>query len=262
MSRVGQAEHYDHILDDYERHYYDAASLAYRDRYIYRTIFDGVDLNGKNVIELACGSGFNTQAMLRRFPDAKVTGLDISPRSCAAYETNTGCPALVFDLTQLEQPVWPEPADCAFVIGGLHHCIRDLPAAFANLERLIKPGGVLMMVEPNAEFMLNSLRMRWYKKDRWFQEQDEAPLRHSELMRRAGPGFSAMNVRYLGGPAYFIVLNSLILRLPLWLKRPLAPVLFLADNLYNMLPGKAPFPMFIAQWRRVAGQLPCGGSAP
>ncbi len=252
MNYRGQAEHYDHILDDYERHYYDPASLAYRDRYIYRAMFDGVNLSGKTVIELACGSGFNTQALIGRFPDVNVIGLDISPRSCQAYESNTGRSAFVFDLTEREQRMWPEAADCAFVVGGLHHCIKDIPTVFANLRRLIKPGGLLLMVEPNAEFLLNFLRTYWYRRDRWFQEQDEAPLCHGKLLRQAGSGFSVRSVQYLGGPAYFIVLNSLILRFPLWLKRRLARGMFLADDFYNMLPGKVPFPMFVAQWNRTA----------
>lgn len=252
MTQVGQAEHYDHILDDYEKHYFDPTSLAYRERYIYRRMFDGFDLAGKRVIELACGSGFNTNALRRRFPDATVTGLDISPRSCRAYEANTDCPALVFDLTRAEQEVWPEPADHVFVLGGLHHCIRDLPTTFANITRLLRPGGSLIMVEPNADFMLNRLRVAWYKADRWFQAQDEAPLRHDHLVQLAGAEFVTRRVTYLGGAAYFLILNSLIMRFPLWLKRLLAPALFVADDIYNLLPGKAPFPMFIAEWKRVS----------
>ena len=152
MVQVGQAEHYDQILADYERHYYDESSMRYRDRYIYSRLFAGLDLSGKRVIELACGSGFNTQALLRRFPDVDVIGLDISPLSCDAYKANTGRASYAFDLTCSEQSFWPEPADYAFVVGGLHHCVRDLSATFVCLSRLIKPGGALLMVEPNAAF--------------------------------------------------------------------------------------------------------------
>ncbi len=115
---LGQADHYDGILDEYERHYYDESSLAYRERYIYPTLFAGIDLSNRRVIELACGSGFNTQALLRRFPAAEPLGLDISPRSCEAYRRNTGRPAQVFDLTDPSPVDLPEPADCSFVVGG------------------------------------------------------------------------------------------------------------------------------------------------
>lgn len=247
---LGQADHYDVILDEYERHYYDESSLAYRERYIYPTLFAGIDLSNRRVIELACGSGFNTQALLRRFPAAEPLGLDISPRSCEAYRRNTGRPAQVFDLTDPSPVDLPEPADCSFVVGGLHHCVRDLPSTFANLRRLIRLGGHLLLVEPNADFVLNALRMAWYRRDRWFQAQDEAPLDHDLLLSEAS-GFEAEFVSFLGGPAYFLIANSLVMRMPLAFKRPLAPALFAVDDLYNRLPGRRPYPMFIARWRRV-----------
>ena len=223
--------------------------MSYRRRYIYPSLFTTLDLNGQRVLELACGSGFNTNEVLKLFPTAAVEGLDVSPASCEAYARNTGRKALVFDLTTRHAEM-PDPADVAFVIGGLHHCIKDMEATFANIRRLVKPGGYLLAVEPNAEFFLNKLRVSWYRRDKWFQEADEAPLRYSELVDLARPAFDPVSVRYLGGPAYFLILNSLILRFPIAAKRLLAGLTFLLDDAYNLLPGSSPYPMFISQWRR------------
>ena len=77
---MGQAEHYDEIVTDYERHYYDSASMAYRRRYLYTNMFAGMDLNGKRVAELACGTGTNTLEVLKQFPEAEIIGLDICYR--------------------------------------------------------------------------------------------------------------------------------------------------------------------------------------
>jgi SAM-dependent methyltransferase len=246
---VDQAQHYDQILEDYEKHYFDPTSMSYRRRYIYPYLFANLNLNGRRVLELACGSGFNTNEVLELFPSAGVEGLDISPLSCDAYARNTGRKALVFDLTATHADM-PDPADVAFVVGGLHHCIKNMHATFANLRQLVKPGGYLLAVEPNAEFFLNQLRMSWYRRDKWFQEADEAPLRYETLLDLARPAFDAVSVRYLGGPAYFLILNSLILRLPIAAKRLLAGLTFLCDDVYNLLPGSSPYPMFISQWRR------------
>ena len=109
------------------------------------------------------------------------------------------------------------------------------------------------MVEPNAAFFLNRLRTFWYKRDHWFHEQEEAPLVHDNLAAVARQYFTPERVTYLGGPAYFLILNSLILRLPLAAKKFVAPVASFLDDMYNRLPGSAPFPMFIAQWRRNNG---------
>jgi SAM-dependent methyltransferase len=251
---VGQGEHYDQILDDYEHHYYDDASMAYRRRFIYSTMFKGLDLNGKRVAELACGSGYNSVELLRLFPEADIFGLDISPKSVEAYRRQVGKPCFVCDLTA---PVadFPPAADVAFVVGGLHHCVNDLPTTFKNLKRLVRPGGSLIMVEPNAAFLLNAVRKLWYAEDKWFREQEEAPLYHNEISRMASGTFESDVVTFLGGPAYFLILNSLILRVPHALKKVIAKPLFLFDELYNRLPGSAPFPMFIARWHRPAESL-------
>jgi SAM-dependent methyltransferase len=246
---MSQGDHYDTILADYEAHYYDPHSMAYRRRYIYQPMFHGLDLNGKRVAELACGSGHNTREMISRFPEATVFGLDISPKSCAAYQRNTGRDCFVCDLTAPGAAL-PEPADVAVIVGGLHHCVNDLPSALRNLSRLVRPGGLALMAEPNALYFLNRIRQIWYRKDKWFHEHEEEPLDASALLELAGGDFEQEELRYLGGPAYFLILNSLVTRIPARVKSLLAPALFRADDAYNRLPGAKPYPMFIARWKR------------
>ncbi|HRO49500.1 MAG TPA: class I SAM-dependent methyltransferase [Hyphomicrobium sp.] len=248
---MNQAEHYDTILDAYERHYYDEQALRYRPKYIYPHLFEGVSLDGARVLELAWGSGLNTLEALRLFPNVAVSGLDISPRSCEAYRRNTRREAAVFDLADPQAPPIA-PADHVFIVGGLHHCVRDLPTTFDNVAKLIRPGGTLLMVEPNAGFILNAIRNYWYRKDRWFREEDEAPLVHDDIAALAAGKFVAEKVTYLGGPAYFLVLNSLITRIPVGAKAFLAAATFVVDDVYNRIPGQRPFPMFIARWERDA----------
>ncbi len=247
---MSQAQHYDAIVDDYESHYYDRTSLAYRQRYIYTQLFNGLDLNGKRVIELACGSGHNTLELLRRFPGADALGVDISPRSCAAFKRNTSRECYEIDLTDRSAQL-PPPADVAFVIGGLHHCHKGMTAALDNVSCLIKSGGLLLMVEPNARFFLNAARRKWYTNDKWFRDEEEDAVDYSDLLKMAGAKFDELSVRYLGGPAYFLIFNSLVTRVPLRLKPMIAPALFACDDVYHALPGSAPFPMFIARWVRL-----------
>jgi hypothetical protein len=53
-----------------------------------------------------------------------------------------------------------------------------------------------------------------------------------------------------------LILNSLITRVPLALKPALSTVLFPAEGLYNRLPGRRPFAVFLAEWRRVSEDTP------
>src|SRR5215216_1184649 len=144
---VRQQAHYETIHNDYEAHYYDEWSLAYRSRFILDPLLQDVNLEGKRVLDVASGSGFNTLLLQRRYPGLRATGADISPSACASYTRITGCPALHVDFTKPHE--WADPFDAAIVIGGLHHCVSNLPQTLSNLATALRPGGLLLMMEPN-----------------------------------------------------------------------------------------------------------------
>ncbi len=243
-----QRAHYERIHDAYEAHYYDEASMRYRREFMYDTLFAGIDLSGKLVADLACGSGHNSLAVKRRFPTAEAHGFDVSPSACAAYRERTGGPAFLIDLTQ--RASFPRAYDAALVVGGLHHCVADLPQTMENLAAAVRPGGLLFMVEPNRRFLLEPLRQLWYRHDTYFDAATEQALDHTALARVAETYFAVDSVHHAGGPAYFLVLNSLILRVPRAAKRALVPPLFALERAWNRLPGRLPFAFFAAVWRR------------
>lgn len=243
-----QKNHYEAIHDAY-REYYDRASMAYRRRFIYEPLFAELNLDGKDVADLACGSGATSRIIRELYPAARLTGFDISGTACGEYRRNLGRPAHELDLTHAlpkEVPTF----DAAVVIGGLHHCVADLPATFANLKRLLRPGGILLMMEPSADFLLNGCRRLWYRQDRYFDARTERALSHAEIAGLAAPEFRPLHLEYLGGPGYFLILNSMIFRLPPRLKGILAKPLTGFDALYNKLPGRVMFPYFLARWQR------------
>jgi SAM-dependent methyltransferase len=249
-----QAEHYDTIISEYDRHYFDETAMAYRRRYLYPRLFDGLDLNGLDVIELACGTGYNTLEVLKLFPEARIAGMDVSPNVCEAYRQRTGRDALLSDLTKGNS--LPRACfDVAFVVGGLHHCNNDIRVALTSVFDTLRPGGRLLMIEPNARFFLNVMRKAWYRRDKWFDEAEEDALDHAALLGQAEGLFNVESVSFAGGPAYFGILNSLVLRVPINFKPMLAIPLFGLESLYNLLPGQAPFPMFTARWRRTSLEL-------
>jgi SAM-dependent methyltransferase len=243
-----QQQHYEAIHDDYEAHYYDAASMAYRERFMYRYMYRGIDLAGKDVADLAAGSGYNSLALRARFPGVRVTGFDLSSKACTAYAANVGRPCTQFDLMEGRDP--GQRFDAAIVVGGLHHCVSNLRGTFATIASLLRPGGLLLVAEPNREFVLERLRQHWYRIDRYFDAETERALEYEELDCVARPDFERIDVTYLGGPGYFLILNSLVTRVPRMLKTVLAPLLLAGDAGYNWLPGKRLFPYFVARWRR------------
>ena len=226
-----QKAHYETIHNDYTQHYYDDTSMQYRFKFIYNRLFNNIDLNNKSVADIACGNGSNSVALLSIFPDAKVTGFDISKNACEDYIKNLKMPAYEVDLTQSNE--FEHQYDCVMVVGGIHNCIKDLPKTFENIYKLLKPGGILLMFEPNKKYFLEPIRKVWYKLDKYFEENTEEALDHKELILREKNRFEEISVSYFGGQAYFLILNSLLFRLPLWLKPPLTSILLVFEKIYN-----------------------------
>jgi len=243
-----QKQHYEAIHTNYEDHYYDAQSMAYRERFYYDPLFEGLDLNGCRVADLASGSGHNSVALLKRFPKAVVTGFDISSPACEAYRHNVGRPGIESDLTKpLDHP---EKFDAAMVVGGLHHCVVDLPAAVDNLANMLNPGGRLMMIEPNRTFALERARRLWYRLDKYFDAATERALTPSELLEHAGARFIPERLAYYGGPGYFLISQSLVFRIPKPVKRAISSPLMVVERAFNRLPISWVHPYFIARWVR------------
>src|SRR5262249_56477523 len=109
--------------------------------------------------------------------------------------------------------------------GGLHHWVVDLPAAVDNLAAMLRPGGRLMMLEPNRAFALEGARRLWYRLDRDFNAATERALTPSELLAHAGARFVPEKVAYYGGPGYFLFLQRLVFPIPEPVQRPINPPL-------------------------------------
>jgi SAM-dependent methyltransferase len=248
-----QQKHYDDIHAMYASHYYDATSLCYREQFILTPLLEGLELDGRRIADLACGDGHTSLALKAWFPRADFVGFDISKPAQEAYERNVGFPAYRADISTEGFAAMAgsvAPFDAAIVIGGLHHCVNDLDATLKNIACLLKPGGHLLMVEPNAEFALEVVRKLWYRADRYFDAQTESALRHDDILLRSSADFAPDSVRFFGGPAYFLLFNSLLFRLPTAIKPMLQRPLFTLERLFNHLPGRVPFPAFMARWRK------------
>ena len=99
-----------------------------------------------NVVELFCGRGNGLHA-LARLGFRSIEGVDLSPRLLAEYTGEARCTA--GDCREL--PFTDKSKDGAIVQGGLHHLPvlpDDLERVFAELRRVLRPGGRVVFVEP------------------------------------------------------------------------------------------------------------------
>jgi tRNA (cmo5U34)-methyltransferase len=128
---------------------YDAAILRCVPRYkemlwaILRYIPD--DLAPKRVLDLGVGSGNLSEVILERYPEAKVTGLDISKEMLAVARKRLPTDRL--------EPVQRDFRDLGFEDGAfdlvvssisIHHIDDEAKQAlFRDIHRVLRPGGVI-----------------------------------------------------------------------------------------------------------------------
>ena len=113
-----------------------------------------------DVLEVGAGGGFNAQALLRRFPNWKLTATDYDPEMLELAEAR---------LTRFGDRVRVEHADATALryddasfdlvlsIGVLHH-VGDWEKALTEAARVLRPGGALVAVDLLDGFFIGPLR--------------------------------------------------------------------------------------------------------
>lgn len=101
------------------------------------------------VLDVGCGGGANIAALLARCPQGEVDGLDYSPESVAASkrknaaELGRRCTILQGDVGSIPYASGTYNAVTAF---ETVYFWPDLPRAFSEVMRVLKPGGKFLLV--------------------------------------------------------------------------------------------------------------------
>ena len=242
-----QRELFDRISLQYEAHYDDVFSRRYRAKFICAPVFEGIDFSGMKVLEAMCGSGQTTEYLLAQ--GATVTGLDISSQSIESFrERWPECTAVCASI--LDSGLESNSVDCAVVMAGLHHLHPHVGDAIRELHRVLKPGGYLCMWEPHSGSLPDRVRKWWYRHDSLFAE-NEASIDFASIKEEFSGQFSFEKEHFIGNFAYLLVLNSLIFRAPLALKRLYTPILMKVEPIVNLFQGKLLSCVALAQWRKL-----------
>ena len=243
-----QAAHYDAIAAAYEQHYSDEWSLRYRRTFINERMSRGIDLAGARVLDAMCGSGQLASYLEDR--GAQVTGLDVSQevieRFRAEHPRSEGVARSIFD-SGFEDGHF----DAVMVVGGLHHVHPETDRAVREIHRILRPGGHLCFAEPYVGSLPDLARRLWYRFDPLF-EANEAGIDLAHLMRTNADRFEFDRPTYTGGPAYLLVFNSMVFRVPRALKRIYSPLLLLAERPIQRLQGRRTACIVVCQWRKTA----------
>lgn len=245
-SERAQQEHYDAIAPAYETHYSDRWSREFRDRYVLSPLCEGIQLPGRSVLDAMCGSGQAAGFFVAAGCD--VTGLDISPSVLALLCHNHPAVTAVC-ASILDSRLPSESFDLVVVHGGLHHVHPHVEPAVDEIFRLLKPGGHLLFAEPVAGSIFDWLRKRWYRVDGMFAT-NEASIDVGELIDANRHRFQVEIVRFGGNLAYLLVYNSMIFRIPHFLKRFYAPPVLALEGLLQHFQRQRTACMVISRWRK------------
>ncbi|XP_006458074.1 hypothetical protein AGABI2DRAFT_199301 [Agaricus bisporus var. bisporus H97] len=98
----------------------------------------------RRILDLGTGGGSWAIAMADEFPRAEVVGVDLAP-------IQPRYPSLVFELCDLDQYPIPYPDGYFDLIHArsMHTGIRDYPSFLREIARLLRPGGLVHLIEPD-----------------------------------------------------------------------------------------------------------------
>jgi phosphoethanolamine N-methyltransferase len=154
-------------------------------------VLDGLDIRGKDVLDIGCGSGGITLHIARRFAPKAITGFDVEEpviREARRRAAEAGLSDRVH-FVQAPPGVLPfadESFDIVFSKDAMVH-IADKDAIFAEIFRVLRPGGVLAASdwlighdgEPSAD-------MTAYIAAEGLSFGMASPKRYVEAMQKAG----------------------------------------------------------------------------
>lgn len=130
-----------------------------------RTVLDWCgSLDNKVVADIGCGKGRFARIVKERNPQAKVLGLDIA--EAMLRHVPAGISPCAGSLTAI--PLASGSCDAAYATESLEHAI-DMDLAIAELCRILKPGGRLVIIDKNKDHWGRLETPEWEK---WFGQKE------------------------------------------------------------------------------------------
>jgi len=122
------------------------------------------NLNGKRVADVGCGKGRFARIVKDRNLGGSVVALDLAEAMLRAIPPDIE--RLAASMTAL--PLATEAFDGAYATESLEHAV-DIPAAVAELARIVKPGGRIVIIDKNAEAWGRLKTPEW---EQWFGRKE------------------------------------------------------------------------------------------
>jgi len=177
-----QRDHYDKVAAKYVENLGYPHTMEYL-KYLDKVFLDQIEnANLSDVAEICCGHGELLTFIDRK--DIRGVGIDISSNMLEfAHEKHKANKVFIFvqgDATKL--PLKDAQFDSVFMFGGIHH-VPDRAALFAEVFRILRPGGRFYFREPVSDFFLwRWLRAIIYSASPALDAETERPLLWKETV--------------------------------------------------------------------------------
>lgn len=192
---------------------------------------------GARFLDPMCGSGDLAAAAGARYHTA--VGLDLSPEMLGAARIPPNGATARLVAGDVRALPFPEKSyDVVMIRGSLHHVHSDFRRALAEVSRVLRPGGFLVLSEPVDDHpLIRMIRAVVYRASPLFGPGERA-FRTRHLLAALGEaGFQVRQAKPFGYVAYALIGNTDVLPLLRSLRRmPLIRGLIRLDEVMASLP--------------------------
>jgi ubiquinone/menaquinone biosynthesis C-methylase UbiE len=127
-----------------------------------KIIFQELNLSGdEKVLDVGCGRGFYLNVLSSCWPNLKLHGVDLNERYLSiAKKLLKGTTARFVKADIVKLPFRDNYFDCVIASEILEHVEKD-KKALAEIKRVLKPEGILMITVPNSNYPLMWDPLNW-----------------------------------------------------------------------------------------------------
>lgn len=138
------------------------------------------------ILDVGCGTGALLQALRHRYPQAALTGIDVSAQMLAIAAGKLGGGDRLCVASAQALPLTDEAFDVVICMSALHY-FRHPARALAEMRRVARPGGYIVITDWCADFWTCWLL------DRWLQHRNAAH-HHTYTMAQCGRMLQAVGL--------------------------------------------------------------------